>query len=102
MECGIFTILGKPLYCSKWKQPLKGAPLNLGVPKKKTQKNTCEKVHVHVYFSKILRKLKVISSYISEIQERFEQIKLRFSFLLKINFRKMAHNKHVDLRKILY
>ena len=32
--------------------------------KKKKQKNTCEKVHVHVYFSKVLRKLKVISSYI--------------------------------------
>ena len=30
--------------------------------KKKTQENTCEKVHVHVYFSKILRKLKVVSS----------------------------------------
>ena len=32
--------------------------------KKKKQKNTCEKVHVHVYFSKVLRKLKAISSYI--------------------------------------
>ena len=28
------------------------------------------------------------------------QIKPRFSFSLKINFRKMASNKHVDLRKI--
>ena len=28
------------------------------------------------------------------------QIKLRFSFWLKINFRKIASNKHVDLRKI--
>ena len=27
------------------------------------------------------------------------QIKLRFSFWLKINFRKMASHKHVDLRK---
>ena len=31
---------------------------------KKKLKNTCEKVHVHVFFSKILGKLKVISSYI--------------------------------------
>ena len=31
---------------------------------KKKLKNICEKVHVHVFFSKILGKLKVISSYI--------------------------------------
>ena len=31
---------------------------------KKKLKKTCEKVHVHVFFSKILGKLKVISSYI--------------------------------------
>ena len=31
---------------------------------KKKQKNNCEKVNVHVYFSKVLQKLKVISSYI--------------------------------------
>ena len=28
------------------------------------------------------------------------QLKLRFPFWLKINFRKIASNKHVDLRKI--
>ena len=90
---------------------------------KKKQKNTCEKVHVHIYFWKILRRLKVISSYIFEIQEQLlsrnnsfflnkkfegfwnkklkilDQIKQRFSFRFKINIRKMTSNKHVDLRK---
>ena len=29
-----------------------------------------------------------------------DQIKPRYSFQLKINFRKMASNKHVELRKV--
>ena len=72
----------------------------------------------------MLRKLKVISLYIFEIQEQLlsrnnsffsewklggfwnrksnvmYQIKPHFSYWLKINFRKMASNKNVDLRKI--
>ena len=47
------------------------------------QKNTFEKDHVHVYFSKILRKLKVISSYIYEIQEQL--LSKNNSFFLKKN-----------------
>ena len=38
--------------------------------KEKIQKNTCQKVHAYVHFSKILPTLKVISSYIFEIQEQ--------------------------------
>ena len=82
---------------------------------KKQQKNTCEKVHVHVYFSKVLRKLKVFSSYINgkkyfqgtthffsikirrflkQLIESFGPNKTKLYFWLKINFRKMASNKH--------
>ena len=103
MDCDIFTFLWS-LYIeisgsSHSKVFLKS--------KKKIQKNDCEKVHFHVYFTKILRKLKVISLFFWIKIRRFrrklnvsDQIKPRFSFWLKINLRKMACNKHVDLRRI--
>ena len=88
------------------------------------QKNTCEKVHVHVHFSRIFRKLKVISSYNFEIQEQllprnnsfflhknlkvFETENWTFwtkpshvFFLMQEKFRMIASNKHLDLRKIV-
>ena len=88
------------------------------------QKNTCEKVHVHVHFSRIFRKLKVISSYNFEIQEqllprnnlffwikiwrflkqkieRFGPNKTTFFFLIQKKFRMIASNKHLDLSKIV-
>ena len=73
----------------------------------KIQKNTCEKVHVYVCFTKIFQKLKVISLFFWIKIRRFrrklnvsDQIKPRFSLWLKINLRKMARNKHVDFRRI--
>ena len=88
------------------------------------QKNTCEKVHVHVHFSKIFRKLKVISSYNFEIQEQLlprnnpfflnKNLKVfetenwtiwtkqsHVLFLIQKKFRMMARKKHLDLRKIV-
>ena len=47
----------------------KYSPENHSLIIKKIHKNTCEKVHVNVYFSKILQKLKVISPYLFEIEE---------------------------------
>ena len=82
-----------------------------------------KKVNACVCLSKILLKLKVISFYVFEIQEQLfsrnnsfsrlnvwmflnkkskalAQIKPCFFFWLKRNVRKMARNKHADLRKI--
>ena len=58
--------------------------------KKKIQKNTCEKVDVHVYFSKVLQKLKVISSYIFEIQE--QQLSRDNSFFLNKSLKFLKQN----------
>ena len=89
------------------------------------QKNTSEKVHVQVHFSKIFRKLKVISSYNFQIQEQllprnnsfflhknlkvFETENWTFwtkqshvFFLMQEKFRMIASNKHLDLRKIVH
>ena len=80
---------------------------------KKPQKNTCEKVHVHVYFSKVLQKLSYfypifmekntfkeqkwikIRRFLKQKIESFAPNKTTLYFWLKINFRKMASNKHI-------
>ena len=81
------------------------------------QKSTCEKVHVHVYFSKILQKLKVVSSYIygKKILSRNKSFFLnknlkvfkienrkfwaKQNHALKITFRKTASNKQIQREK---
>ena len=118
--CGIFTFLWslsiKINGSSHSNVFLKYVFLESQKKKKKTQENTCEKVHVHVYFSKILRKLKVISSdiygkkyfqgtthffwikiwrFLKQTIESFGPNKTTLYFWLKINLRKMASNKHI-------
>ena len=88
------------------------------------QKNTYEKVHVHVHFSKNFCKLKVISSYNFQIQEQLlprnnsfflnKNLKVfetenwtiwtkqsHVFFLIQKKIRMMASKKHLDLRKIV-
>ena len=59
--------------------------LKLKKKKQRKKENTCDKVHVHVYFSSILRNLKVILSYIFEIQEQL--LSRNNSFFLNKNLK---------------
>ena len=96
MDCDIFTFLWS-LYIeisgsSHSKVFLKS--------KKKTEKWLWKSSFSCLFYKDFTKIESYFSFFLNKILNASCQIKPRFSFWLKINFRKMASNKHVDLRKI--
>ena len=109
----VFHIFLKPLHCSKWKQPLKGVPLNRYSQKiKYLWKSSCScsffkyfskiESYLFLYFQGITLFLWIkIRRFLKQKIEHFGPNKIKFYFLIGKKIRTMASNRHFDLRKIV-